>query len=147
MQVNENDFINQYYEPESFAQRSNGKKLKHIILDLTSSTWPVAFSLFILFMTFIPHWMDYSCGLVLSAISLHEQARAGPECGRCQGGKYQCSWQLADAGVGRFEWKNNTLEEVWEAVNEMKSGIKAPELDGFPVECLKKGDMAVLYNG
>ena len=28
---------------------------------------------------------------------------AGPECGRCQGGKYQCSWQLADAGVGGFE--------------------------------------------
>ena len=30
-----------------------------------------------------------------------------------------------------------------EAVNEMKSG-KAPGLDGHPVECLKKGDMAVL---
>ena len=28
------------------------------------------------------------------------------------------------------------LEEVGEAVNEMKSG-KAPGLDGFPVECLK----------
>ena len=28
---------------------------------------------------------------------------AGPECGRCQGGKYQCSWELADAGDGRFE--------------------------------------------
>ena len=28
-----------------------------------------------------------------------------------------------------------SLEEVWEAVNEMKSG-KAPGLDGFPVECL-----------
>ena len=25
------------------------------------------------------------------------------ECGRCQGGKYQCCWQLTDAGVGRFE--------------------------------------------
>ena len=36
-----------------------------------------------------------------------------------------------------------SLEEVWEAVNEMKSG-KAPGLDGFPVECLKKGGMAVL---
>ena len=35
------------------------------------------------------------------------------------------------------------LEEVGEAVNEMKSG-KAPGLDGFPVECLKKGGMAVL---
>ena len=30
-----------------------------------------------------------------------------------------------------------------EAVNEMRSG-KAPGLDGFPVECLKKGGMAVL---
>ena len=36
-----------------------------------------------------------------------------------------------------------SLEEVGEAVNEMKSG-KAPGLDGFPVECLKKGGMAVL---
>ena len=36
-----------------------------------------------------------------------------------------------------------SLEEVGEAVNEVKSG-KAPMLDGFPVECLKKGGMAVL---
>ena len=28
-------------------------------------------------------------------------------------------------------------------MNEIKSG-KAPGLDGFPVECLKKGSMAVL---
>ena len=35
------------------------------------------------------------------------------------------------------------LEEVGAAVNEMKSG-KVPGLDGFPVECLKKGGMAVL---
>ena len=28
-------------------------------------------------------------------------------------------------------------------MNEMRSG-KAPGLDGFPVECLKKGGMAVL---
>ena len=33
--------------------------------------------------------------------------------------------------------------EVREAVNEMKSG-KAPGRDEFPVECLKKGGMAVL---
>ena len=33
------------------------------------------------------------------------------------------------------------LEEVGEAVNETKSG-KAPGLDGFSVECLKKGGMA-----
>ena len=36
-----------------------------------------------------------------------------------------------------------SLEEVREAVNEIKSG-KAPGLDGFPVECLKKGGMAVM---
>ena len=36
-----------------------------------------------------------------------------------------------------------SLEEVVEAVNEMKSG-KAPGLDGFPVESLKKGVMAML---
>ena len=36
-----------------------------------------------------------------------------------------------------------SLEEVKEAVNEMKSG-KASGLDGFPVECLKKGGKAVL---
>ena len=31
------------------------------------------------------------------------ESRMFLKCGRCQGGKYQCSWQLADAGVGRFE--------------------------------------------
>ena len=36
-----------------------------------------------------------------------------------------------------------SLEEIGEAVNEMKSG-KAPGLDGSPVECLTKGGMAVL---
>ena len=36
-----------------------------------------------------------------------------------------------------------SLEEVGEAVNEMKSG-EAQGLDGFPVECLKKGGMALL---
>ena len=30
------------------------------------------------------------------------------------------------------------MDEIGEAVNEMKSG-KAPGLDGFMVECLKKG--------
>ena len=35
------------------------------------------------------------------------------------------------------------MKEVGEAVIEMKSG-KAPGLDGFPVECLKRGGMAVL---
>ena len=36
-----------------------------------------------------------------------------------------------------------SLEEVREAVNEIKSD-KALGLDGFEVECLKKGSMAVL---
>ena len=36
------------------------------------------------------------------------------------------------------------MEEVGEAVNEMKSGKAAPGLDGFPVECIKKGSMVVL---
>ena len=35
------------------------------------------------------------------------------------------------------------LVEVSEAVNDIKS-CKAPGMDGFPVECLKKGGMAVL---
>ena len=42
-----------------------------------------------------------------------------------------------------FEWNSISLVEVREAVNEMKSG-KAPGLDEFPFECLKKGGMAVL---
>ena len=45
--------------------------------------------------------------------------------------------------VGDLNERAISLEEVEEAVNEMKSG-KAPGLDGFPVECLKKGGMAVL---
>ena len=36
-----------------------------------------------------------------------------------------------------------SLEQVGEAVNEMRSG-KTPGLDVFPVECSKKGGMAVL---
>ena len=36
-----------------------------------------------------------------------------------------------------------SLDEVGEVVNEMKSG-KVPGLDGFLLECLKKGGMAVL---
>ena len=54
-----------------------------------------------------------------------------------------CSWKLSAAGVGRLNERAILLEEVWEAVNEMKSG-KAPGLDVFPVECLKKGEMTVL---
>ena len=45
--------------------------------------------------------------------------------------------------LGDLNERAISLEEVREAVNEMKSG-KAPVLHGFPVECFKKGGMAVL---
>ena len=45
--------------------------------------------------------------------------------------------------LGDLNERAISLEEVGDAVNEMKSG-KAPGLDGFPVECLKKGGMTVL---
>ena len=45
--------------------------------------------------------------------------------------------------LGDLNERAISLEEVMEAVNEMKSG-KAPGLDGFPVECLMKGSKAVL---
>ena len=45
--------------------------------------------------------------------------------------------------LGDLNERGISLEEVGEAVNEIKSG-KAPGLYGFPVECLKKGGMAVL---
>ena len=45
--------------------------------------------------------------------------------------------------LGDLNERAISLEEVWEAVNEMKSG-KAQGLDGFPVKCLEKGGMAVL---
>ena len=48
-----------------------------------------------------------------------------------------------DASVGDLNERAISLEEVREAVNEMKSA-KAPGLYGFSVECLKKGGMAVL---
>ena len=43
--------------------------------------------------------------------------------------------------LGDLNERAISLEEVREAVNEIKSG-KAPGLDGFPVECLKNGGMA-----
>ena len=43
--------------------------------------------------------------------------------------------------LGDLNERAISLEEVGEAVNEMKSG-KATVLDGFPLECLKKGGMA-----
>ena len=45
--------------------------------------------------------------------------------------------------LGDLNKRKISLEEVLEAVNEIKSG-KAPGLDGFPVECSQKGGMAVL---
>ena len=45
--------------------------------------------------------------------------------------------------LGDLNERAISLVEVWEAVNEIKSG-NAPGLFGFPVECLKKGGMAVL---
>ena len=45
--------------------------------------------------------------------------------------------------LGDLNGRAISLEKVGEAVNETRSG-KAPGLDGFPVECLKKGGMAML---
>ena len=42
--------------------------------------------------------------------------------------------------LGDLNERAISLEEVGEAVNEMKSG-NASRLDGFPVECLKKCGM------
>ena len=43
--------------------------------------------------------------------------------------------------LGDLNERSILMEEVGKAMNEIKSG-KAPGLDGFPVECLKKGGMA-----
>ena len=45
--------------------------------------------------------------------------------------------------LGDLNERAKSLEEVREEVKEMKSG-KAPMLVGFSIECLKKGDTAVL---
>ena len=45
--------------------------------------------------------------------------------------------------LGDLNERAISLEEVREAVNEIKSG-KSPGLDGFRVECLKKGGMTLL---
>ena len=62
---------------------------------------------------------------------------------QCQRDKYQCSWHWRMPVLEDLNEKAISLEEVGEAVNEMKSG-KAPGLDGFPAECLNKCSMAVL---
>ena len=51
------------------------------------------------------------------------------------------NWRMP--ALGDLNERAISLEEVGEAVNEIKSG-KAPGPDEFPVECLKKGGMAVL---
>ena len=45
--------------------------------------------------------------------------------------------------LGDLNERAITFEEVGDAVNEMKSG-ETPGLDGFPVECLKNGRMAMV---
>ena len=45
--------------------------------------------------------------------------------------------------LGDLNERAISYDKEGEAVNEMKSG-KASGLDGFPIECLKKGGMAVL---
>ena len=50
------------------------------------------------------------------------------------------NWRMPT--LGDLNERAISLKEVEEAVNEMKSG-KAPGLDGFIVECFKKGGMAV----
>ena len=45
--------------------------------------------------------------------------------------------------LGDLNQREISLVEVRKAVNEMNSG-KAPGLDGFPIECLKKGGTSVL---
>ena len=44
---------------------------------------------------------------------------------------------------GALNQRTILIDEVREAVNEMKSG-KTSGLDGFPVQCLNKGGMSVL---
>ena len=51
------------------------------------------------------------------------------------------NWQMPV--LGDLNERSILIVEVRLAVNEMKSG-KAPGLDGFPVECSKKGGMVVL---
>ena len=87
-------------------------------------------------------WMVKYCVMVLRWGGDGRVFWACTEWGRCKGGKYQSSWQLTDAGVGRFEWMRISFVEVREAVNEIKSS-KAPGRDEFPVECLKKGGTAI----
>ena len=45
--------------------------------------------------------------------------------------------------LGDLNERAKSLEDVGEAVNEIKSGM-APGLDGFSLKCLKNGGMAVL---
>ena len=46
-------------------------------------------------------------------------------------------WMLV---LGKLNERSISIEKVREAVNETTS-VKAPGLDGFPVECLKKSSV------
>ena len=50
---------------------------------------------------------------------------------------------MADGLLGELNARAISIEKVREAVNEITS-CKASGLDGFPMECLKKGGMAML---
>ena len=67
---------------------------------------------------------------------------AGTDCGRWQA-NINVDGNCRMTVLRDLKGRAISLEEVGEAVDEMKSG-KAPGLDGFPVECLKKGCMALL---
>ena len=47
--------------------------------------------------------------------------------------------------LGELNERAISIDKVREAVNEMKSS-KVPGLNGFPVECLKKGGMVICYS-
>ena len=67
----------------------------------------------------------------------------GPECRRCQGANVNVVGNWRMLVLGDLNEIAISLEEVLEAVNEMKSD-RATWLDGFLLECLKKGGVAVL---
>ena len=52
-----------------------------------------------------------------------------------------CDWQMLV--LGDLNERARSVEEVREAENKMKSG-RASRLNGFAVECLKKGSISVL---
>ena len=81
----------------------------------------------------VRRWALTACDLSQTS---HRQA--GPECRRCQGGKYHVVRNWSMKVLEDLNEREISLEEVGEAVNEMKSA-KAIGLDGSLVESLKKG--------